>query len=420
MTPQATVPPENLLDATPPENLLDATGVLDRLKLTATFAGAARRYWVDVFPVVRRERSRWRQRAAEIPDPLLRTLALQAEGDGGNVEGAAAFAAFVPRAHRTAVVRALVAYQSGYNYLDRLAEQPSADPVAGARGLHQALLDSLKLTGTEGWVGTESPQSDYYADYPQREDGGYLAALVDTCRSALATLPSYAAVAPAARTATQRIVEFQSLNLSLAQGDHDAFARWADGETPPEIDLEWWETAAAGGSSLGVYALIAAAADPNLDPHEIAAIERAYFPSIGALHSLLDHLVDRTHDAASGERSLIDYYPSPAHAAARMQTLAERAASAAHGLPRARAHTVVLAGMTAYYLSDPGASAPVAAPIARGVRKAISGLVTPALLMFRARRLAAALGRASARRASPRRRVPLHERDTPVALRLQR
>ncbi len=415
MTPQATVPPENLLDA---------TGVLDRLKLTATFAGAARRYWVNVFPILRRERTRWQERAAEIPDPLLRTLALQAEGDGGNVEGAAAFAAFVPRANRTAVVRALVAYQSGYNYLDRLAEQPSPEPVAGARGLHQALLDALELTGTEGCVGTEgwvgTQSSDYYADYPQREDGGYLAALVRECRTALATLPSYAAVAPAARTATERIVEFQSLNLSLAQGEHDAFARWAAGETPPAIDLQWWETAAAGGSSLGVYALIAAAADPNLDPREIAAIERAYFPWIGALHSLLDHLVDRAQDAASGERSLIDYYPSPAHAAARMQTLAERAASAAGGLPRARAHTVVLAGMTANYLSDPGAAMPAAAPIARRVRGAIGGLVGPALLVFNARRFAGGLGRAPAPQEPLPHRTTLHERDAQIALHLQR
>ena len=209
-------------------------GILDRLTLGAAFAGAARRYWTGVFPRVRRERRHWRERAAEIPDPLLRALALQAEGDAGNLEGAAAFAAFVPRAHRAAVVRALVAYQSTYNYLDVLAEQPSADPVAGARGLHRALLDALELTGIDGCGhrGAGGPILDYYADYPQREDGGYLAELVRECRTALATLPSYAAVAPAARRATERIVEFQSLNLSEWQGEHDAFERWARAETP--------------------------------------------------------------------------------------------------------------------------------------------------------------------------------------------
>ena len=193
-----------------------------------TFADAARRYWVNVFPTVRRERTRWRQRAAEIPDPLLRTLALQAEGDAGNVEGAAAFAAFVPRAHRTAVMRALVAYQSAYDYLDRLAEQPSADPVAGARGLHRALLDALELTGTEG---ARAPRGGWGLNprtttptIPSARTAATSPRSCGTCRSALATLPSYAAVAPAARTATERIVEFQSLNLSVAQGEHDAFA----------------------------------------------------------------------------------------------------------------------------------------------------------------------------------------------------
>ena len=420
MTPQATAPPVRVLDA---------MGVLDRLTLTAAFAGAARRYWVDVFPAVRRERSRWRQHAAEIPDPLLRTLALAAEDDGGNVEGAAAFAAFVPRSQRAAVVRGLVAYQSTYNYLDVLTEQPSADPVAGGRGLHQALFDALDPAGcVDGWVGTESPGAgtesngaapDYYADYPQREDGGYLAALVLECATALATLPSYAAVAPATRRATERIVEFQSLNLATDQGDHEEFERWARNETPPGTDLQWWEAAAAGGSSLGVYALIAAATAPVVDASEVQAIEDAYFPWIGALHSLLDHLVDRVQDAAIGQRNLIDYYCTPAEAALRMQMLAERATGAARAFPRGRSHTIVLAGMAANYLSDPGALASGAAPIARNIRAAIGGMVGPALLVFKARHGAAALARLP-RRGALQRRAALDARDAPVALRLQR
>ena len=413
MTPQATAAPASGLDA---------VGARDRLRLTGAFAGAARRYWLDVFPAVRRERRRWRRRAAAIPDPLLRELALQAERDGGNVEGAAALAAFVPRARRGEVVRALVAFQSAYNYLDVLAEQPYAHPVAGARGLHQALLDALDPdgrldppgrldpTGREGWVGTESQRANYYADYPRHEDGGYLAALVASCRTALAALPSYAAVAPAARRATERIVAFQSLNLSEEQGGHDAFARWADGEAPPQLALQWWEAAAAGGSSLGVYALIAAAADPLVDPDELSAIEDAYFPWIGALHSLLDHLVDRDEDARAAQRNLLDYYASPAEAAARMRTLAQRAESAARGLPRAHRHAILLAGMTAYYLSDPGAATPAATPIACAVRKAIGAMTGPALLVFRTRRLAGALSGAAADRGTPRPRAALRER----------
>jgi tetraprenyl-beta-curcumene synthase len=372
-----------------------AVRIDERLGLAATFTGAARRYWTGVFPHVRRELDHWRERTREIPDPVLRALAFEAQRKRGNLEGAAAFATFAPRSDRAAVVRAAVAFQAAYDYLDVLAEQPQADPIAGARALHQALLAALDpalgsdtLGAGTGSRAVEQPeQPDYYASYPQREDDGYLAEIVETCRAALATLPSYAAVAPAARRAAERIVEFQTCNLSKSQGDHDALAQWAGAEIPPGTDLRWWEAAAAGGSSLGVHALIAAAADRALAPEEAQGIERAYFPWIGGLHSLLDHLVDRTQDAAVGERNLIDYYSSPQEAAVRMQTLAERAAEAARALPRGRRHAIVLAGMVGYYLSDPQAATPEAKPIARKVRAAIGGLMGPTLLVFKARRV---------------------------------
>jgi tetraprenyl-beta-curcumene synthase len=356
--------------------------------LAAAFADAARRYWVGVFPHVCRELSHWQERAGEIPDPILRQLALDAQRKRGNLEGAAAFAAFAPRSSRTPVVRALVAFQSAYNYLDLLAEQPRPEAIVGGRRLHEALLHAL------GGVGTESrgrPDSDYYAHYPQREDNGYLDELIDTCRTALATLPSYASVAAAARRAAERIVEFQSLNLSESQGEDDAFARWGRTQTPSGTELEWWEAAAAAGSSLGIYALIAAAADPVVDPAELDEIEHAYFPWIGALHSLLDHLVDKSEDATIGQRNLIDHYSSTQEAAVRMRALAEQAVRAARTLPRGHRHAVILAGMAAFYLSAPEASAPGALPIARDVRAKIGGLAAPALLVFKARRLAGRL-----------------------------
>jgi tetraprenyl-beta-curcumene synthase len=358
----------------------------ERILLTATFADAARRYWTGVFPQIAGELSHWHDRAGEIPDPALRRLALDAQRKRGNIEGAAAFATFAPHHSRTTVVRALVALQAAYDYLDVLAEQPQPDPVAGARGLHEALLDSLDPA--LGTVSQAARQHDYYAQYPQDGDGGYLAELVDTCRTALAKLPSYPVVAAIARRSAARILEFQSLNLSKSQGDHDALARWGRAQTPAASDLRWWESAAAGGSPLGLYALIAAAADPAIATADAEAIEHAYFPWIGGLHSLLDHLVDRSEDAAAGQRNLIDYYASPQEAAIRMQALAAQSVFAARALLRGRQHTVMLAGMAGYYLSSPEASAPGARPIARNLRETIGGLTTPTLFVFKARRLA--------------------------------
>jgi tetraprenyl-beta-curcumene synthase len=121
---------------------------------------------------------------------------------------------------------------------------------------------------------------------------------------------------------------------------------------------------------------------------ETAAIEAAYFPWIGSLHLLLDSLVDRREDAESGQRSLLDYYASPQEAAARLGLLASESLSRVRALPGARRHVLILAGMTAHYLSMPAAAHPYALPAARTVLNAIGGLAAPTMLVMTARRAA--------------------------------
>jgi tetraprenyl-beta-curcumene synthase len=354
-------------------------GLGERLALAGVFTGAALRYWLTVFPRVCHELRHRRRRAVEIPDPVLRGLAFAALEKSGNIEGAAAFAAFAPWRRRRAAIRALVAFQAAYNYIDMLAEQPCSRPIANGRRLHEALLAALDPS---------TAHLDYYEHHPQHNDGGYLIELLDTCRTAISALPAYASVAEPVRRATAWIVEFQSLSLGRGPGERDALARWSREQTPPGTGLEWWETASARGTSLGVHALLAAAADRVVRPQDVSAIADAYFSWAGSLHSLLDSLVDEAEDAASGQFSFIDCYATQEDAAARMGWLAAQAARAVRKLPRGRRHAVILAGMTGSYLSRPEASTPAAQPVSRSVLRGIGGLVGPALLIFRARRLA--------------------------------
>lgn len=346
------------------------------------FCATVARYLTSILPRVTRELAHWRAGARRIPDPALRRLALQALSKRGNMEGAALFAVLAPRARRRETVRALVAFQTAYNYLDALAEQPSAEPASNGRRLHEALLVALDPTAAH---------ADYYAHHPQSQDGGYLAELVDSCRSAFLTLPSHRAVSTAAWAAAARIVAFQSLNLTREQGGHDALERWARYQTPAGLGLDWWQTAAAGGSSLAVHALIATAANPDVQPSEAAAIEGAYFPWTCALHSLLDSLVDIDEDERAGQRNLLSYHASPQQAAFAMKMLAQRASAAARGLPDAPHHGVILTAMATYYLSSPEASMPGARATSAKVAATLGPLVPPALLLFKARRLAARL-----------------------------
>jgi len=354
-----------------------------RLALASAFAGTATRYWLGVFPLVARELHRWNVRARQINDPVLRQLALVTQrAERGNYEGAAAYAALAPHAYRARVVRAVVAFQTTYDYVDTLAEQPNDDPVANGRQLHLALLSALDLG---------AGQPDYYRLHRQRGDGGYMRKLVQTCREALGTLPSYPAIAEPARHAARSIVAYQSLNHAQAAGRPRALARWGAAAAPPGTGLRWWEAAAGGASSMTVFALIAAAARPGLSEAETTATHDAYFPWISALHVLLDSLIDRARDLEHGHHNLIDHYSSLAEAAHRLGWIAGRAMRAAEALPNGATHALILAAMASYYLSAPTGTATATLPVAQRVLEAMGALATPTMAVLRARRTATRL-----------------------------
>jgi tetraprenyl-beta-curcumene synthase len=370
-----------------------------RRALPRALATTAARYLLLVLPAATHELDYWRARASEIPNLSLRRTAQESLVKRGNIEGAALFATLAPAASRAQALRALVAFQTAYNYLDTLSEQPSDSPLTNARQLHLALPSAL-LAGAPRRAADAphrapndaqrdpSPSClDFYAHSPERDDGGYLRGLLETCRGALAELPSYAAVASDAQAAAARIVEFQALNLSDADGGHAALHGWASRLAPPGGGRAWWETAAAAGSSLPVYALIAAAASPDLDSCQVDAIHSAYFPWIGALHSLLDSLVDRREDEAGGRRCLLDYYGSTTNAAAGLAGLAVQACNATRDLPRASAQRVIVTSMCSYYLSAPECRTAEAFAIDAALTEALGHELTATVALFRSKRL---------------------------------
>jgi tetraprenyl-beta-curcumene synthase len=303
------------------------------------------------------------------------------------MEGAAAFATFVPSEHRAAVVRATVAFQTAYNHLDTISEESGTIGPEEAQILHEPLLAALAGVRPGAWSSRgRSAQSGHDHERPihspKKDADGYMQALVDACQEALSELPSYAVVAPAARRAAERVVSFQAFN----RHEREEIEHWGREQTPPGEDLRWWETAASGGSSLGVHVMIAAAAEPGIDQAYVDALERAYFPWIGALHSMLDHLIDIEEDARASQNNLIEQYGPPAEAAERMALLAERALECARGLEPMHRHELIVAAMASFYLSAPEAGVGDAAVVAQAVLDVFGGSARPALAIFRARR----------------------------------
>jgi tetraprenyl-beta-curcumene synthase len=348
-----------------------------RAATAIAFVSAARRYWLGVFPVVHSEIRRLRQRAREIPDPVLRSLALEAQRrKWASLEGAAAFATFTPRKQRARVVRLLVDLQGVFDYADTLMEQPSDDPAANARQLHQAFLTALQ---------PDLPHHDYYQHHARCEDGGYLTELADTCRTFIRELPSYPVVADAVMRHARRVVFYQSdINLATTN-DYQHLVRWASKQASG-TELNWWELGAACGSSLAIFAHIAAAADPALTPGEANAIEALYWPWAEALHILLDNLVDRAEDRETHQHNLLDHYTSQEEMTERLGMLAGETAKRAREV--APHHRLILAGMVALYLSDEQAWIASARPASELILATTGTLAKPALLLLRARRLA--------------------------------
>ena len=84
-------------------------------------------------------------------------------------------------------------------------------------------------------------------------------------------------------------------------------------------------------------------------------MREAYFPWVGALHILLDYLIDLEEDREGGDLNFVAQYPSPERAYERIEWLAKRALEAVRTLPAARFHRLVVQGVVAMYLTDPKA-----------------------------------------------------------------
>lgn len=316
--------------------------------------------------------------AARIPDQSLRVLALDAQNrKWASLEGAAAFAVFAPRLGRNDLVRLLVDLQGIFDYADTLMEQPNRAPVSNARRLHDACIAALQSQG--------SPHAYYYEYHARCDDGGYLVSLIERCRAAVCALPSYAVVADAVLRHARRVVFYQSrINLATT-GDHPALARWAS-KQQAGLQLKWWEVGAACGSSLAIFAHLAAASDPNLTRSEVEAIEALYWPWAEALHILLDSLIDRAEDRATDQRNLLDYYTSQDEMTERLGLLATEVVKRAEAVPPH--HQLILAAMVALYLSDEQAWTPSARPATERILEATGTFARPALLLLRLRRMA--------------------------------
>jgi tetraprenyl-beta-curcumene synthase len=345
-------------------------------------ARANGRFWPAVLPQVQRGLRRWAEAAQRIPHHRLRDLALAKLADERfNTEVAATLATLTPRRHRGAVIDAIVPLQVMYDYLDGLSELPAADPLANSRQLFSAFTVCL--------TPERHDPVDYYSHSPEYDDGGYLEALVASCRRAFGSLPMARTVAPLARRAAVRCGESQTRTHAIEALGTEQLAEWAT-EQARGTGLTWWEYAAGGTASiLSIHALIAAAADLRITTAAAEDLDRAYL-YISAISTLLDSVVDRRADLEDGSHSFIGYYADEASVGEGIEKVIALAATEAGGVRHGPHHEMTAAGVAAYYLSAPVAALPPGPAIKKRAAEELGPPLVAALGIFRLWRLAKA------------------------------
>jgi len=329
------------------------------------FCAVAWRELAWTLPHVRQEVARWRQHALTITDPTLRTDALESlRSERLNLEGAALFTC-LSRRRDLRLLRLNVAYQVALDYLDRITERPTPDPIANGRQLHRALTDALEPSAVP---------ADYYRHHPWHDDGGYLAAIVTACQRLCQELPAYDRVKPHLLTAARRI-DVQILNHDPNPARRDAALAAFAAQTYPNLhEPRWFELTAAASSTVGVHALLALAADPATTDADVRATDAAYAFSICAASTLLDSLVDELEDVATGNHSYIAHYANADEATERICAIVARAREDAAILRRGNRHALIAGGIVAMYLSKDDAYRPDLRPKVRRVLRAAGPL----------------------------------------------
>jgi tetraprenyl-beta-curcumene synthase len=302
------------------------------------------RLYRHILPSVRNELSRWQSMAEQIPDPELKKQALNSIATKAfHCQGGAVYAA-IDMDNRHILVPLIVAFQTISDYLDNLCDRSTSLDPADFRLLHQAMLDA---------VHPETEPADYYALRKERDDGGYLRALVETCQNQVRKLPSYPSMQP-------QIVQLVSLYCDLQVYKHirhdlreKELLRWWKSYRPQYPELKWNEFAAATGSTLGVFMLFAAAADPSAQTKDGEVIRAGYFPYVCGLHILLDYLIDQDEDRLGGDLNFCNYYNGPDETVERIGWFVDNAQKNVSRLNHAHFHKMVIEGLLALYLSDP-------------------------------------------------------------------
>ncbi|KAB7705846.1 DUF2600 family protein [Bacillus aerolatus] len=297
-----------------------------------------------VFPVVHEQLQFWKEQAQLIPNGELRRQALASiEHKTFHCEGGSVMALLSGEKLEEAV-RFIVAYQTISDYLDNLCDRSTSLDPADFAALHEAMEDSLT---------PEAPLRDYYRCREDRDDGGYLANLVETCQSVLAGIAQYKTIALHLHELCRYYCDLQIHKHVKIDEREERLRKWFHQYRKNLPDMEWYEFSACAGSTLGIFCIISYSLQDDSFSTELAQLVReSYFPYIQGLHILLDYLIDQAEDREGGDLNFCFYYPDESVLLSRLAHFIDQADQRTKKLPHAKFHQLINRGLLGVYLSD--------------------------------------------------------------------
>jgi tetraprenyl-beta-curcumene synthase len=320
-------------------------------------------YVINIFPKVKKELKQWQVEASFCPSPFLQEQAIKSiEKKTFHCLGGSIYCLH-PEATEE-LLPFIVAFQTISDYLDNLCDFAPKKDANAFRQLHLALRDAVL---------PYSDPTDYYAYYPEKEDGGYLNKLVKTCQSYFLSLPSYTMSVEKLVFLVDVYSELQTLKHLETDKREEELKKWVKPFQNIYCQLEWQEFSASTGSTLGVFMLAILCSKEKLSIEELNAHFKAYFPWMQGFHILLDYLIDLEEDTQEGALNFVAYYESERAALEGLEKFFLKAKEKVSILPHKDFHRLVINGLLAMYLSDEKTEIPSIQFIARKLVK-IGGL----------------------------------------------
>lgn len=297
----------------------------------------------EVFPLVDNELSYWEKRAKEIPNKELQAQAMASiKSKRFHCQGGSVFALLAGNQRKEAI-RFIVAYQTISDFLDNLCDRSTSLDPDDFTQLHHSLKDSL----TPG-----SHTMNYYQYREDQEDNGYLMELVKTCQNTMNNIDNLKLIYP-------YIIKLEKMYSNLQVHKHvrveermDRLTNWFENNKSLTPGLTWYEFSAATGSTLGIFCLVSYALSGKMSKQLASNIYESYFPSMQALHILLDYFIDQKEDLIEGDLNFCSFYPDKKKMKERFIHFINQTDKKVEILPNSKFHKMIHHGLIGLYLGD--------------------------------------------------------------------